>query len=172
MKKFAGNRPLAEIIANAKTQGVDVDDYNYRVLGYDYVAFGVAHGKRPDGTPMISCGPGTDAWVLYTSVSGRFFGRTDKGVDFSSDVNRHEREPWFQALLSFFYTEEKPPTLFKAVEEFVDAVDKGGKATAKVRRTKGGLDITLKAKKGQDLRGVMPALSGLYKVDSSDGGAY
>lgn len=210
-KTFTGNRKLVDIIANAKAQGVAVDDYNFRLRGADHIAFGNASGKRPDGSPLVSCGV-VGPFVLYNTFNGKFFGRTDKGVDFDSSSTVHEREPWFQQLLEFFYTCEKsaeikafekvlmdvvtqfdksapfivglPPCLDEvdaptdklqgAISDFVDAVAKGGKATANVKRIKGGISVTLKAKKGRDLRDVLPAMSaqGLYQVDSSDGGAY
>lgn len=198
-KTFDGNRPLAEIIANARQQGVAVDDYNYRVLGHDNIAFGIATGKRPDNTDLVTCRESDRGWVFYNSFNGRFFGRTDKGVAFDSSSTRHEHEPWFQALLSFFYV-EKQESVFKAVEKFIDGTqvirDAGGKkkATMTVKRIPGGANVTLKAAKGVDLRGVLPAILGerkperapttsppprdrhrpgdQYLVDSSDGGAY
>lgn len=197
MKKFAGNRPLAEIIANAKAQGVAVDDYNYRVQGRDMIAFGVASpfNFRPDGSKFVSCMPGCVGWVLYNAASGRFCGRTPEGLDFNSDAKRplYRNTPWFQALLSFFYV-EKPESVFKAIETFIEGTtvirgaDGKRKATMAVKRTKTGANVTVKAAKGVDLRGVVKTLLGdpkpgnsvsvqvnpqtLYQVDSSDGGAY
>jgi hypothetical protein len=31
--------------------------------------------------------------------NGRFFGKTEKGIEFTSDNTKHDSEPWFQALL-------------------------------------------------------------------------
>lgn len=109
MKKFKRTKTYTEIIAQCRRQGVDVDDYNYRKLGADHIAIGVGMYdiKRPDGTPFVHAGhtPGR-AYVMFNTVNGRFWGHTDRGIEFSSDSTRYEKEPWFQALLSFFYVEK------------------------------------------------------------------
>lgn len=104
MQKFRGVKSSKQIIAQAKAQakaqGVAVDDYNYRKFGADHIALGVASGKRPDGSPLV---PGSGrGCVMFNTCSGRFFGVTDKGVRFCSDSSKHDKQPWMQALLSFF----------------------------------------------------------------------
>lgn len=107
MKKFAGIKPLFVIKRQCKDAGVAFDDYNYRTSGADYVCLGIAHGFRSDGSPYVPTesldGVG---YVMYNTFNGTFFGRTPKGVRFSSSSTAHEREPWFQQLLSFFYAEK------------------------------------------------------------------
>lgn len=88
MKKFAGIKTLKVIKAQCKAARITFDDYLYRKKGNDHVR-------------VIGGG----ATVLFNSFNGRFFGTTDKGVTFNSDSTEHESEPWFQALLAFFYIE-------------------------------------------------------------------
>jgi hypothetical protein len=45
---------------------------------------------------------GGGARVYYNTTNGVFFGTTDLGVEFASDNNAHDHEPWFQTLLDFF----------------------------------------------------------------------
>lgn len=89
MKMFAGNKPLDVIKQQCKDQGIVFDDERWRVYGDDYV--------------RIS---GGGCWVLYNTFNGSFFGETPDGTDFSNDSDEHEDQPWFQALLSFFYVEQ------------------------------------------------------------------
>lgn len=107
MKKFAGNKPIFTIKAQCKAAGVAYDDYNFRVKGADYACLGIAHGVRPDGSPYVP-GDSVDGvgYVMYNTFNGTFFGRTPEGVRFSSSSTHFEAEPWFQALLSFFYVEK------------------------------------------------------------------
>jgi hypothetical protein len=55
-------------------------------------------------------GPGTPSTVAYNTFNGKFFGSINEGplagTEFSSGSTKHERQPWFQALLSFFYVEK------------------------------------------------------------------
>lgn len=119
MKKFAGNRSLKEIRLLCEAAGVAVDDYNFRKLGYDHVCLGVATGQRPDRSPLVRADWHASTvpygYVMFNTVNGLFWGHTDQGIAFDSSSTKHERERWFQALLSFFYVEkgelgaEKPP---------------------------------------------------------------
>jgi hypothetical protein len=53
--------------------------------------------------------------IALNTFNGRFYGKRVKldGVNvvhvhhISSDSTEHEKEPWFQALLEFFYTDDK-----------------------------------------------------------------
>lgn len=45
---------------------------------------------------------GGGARVYYNTTNGVFFGTTDLGVEFASDSDAHDHEPWFQTLLDFF----------------------------------------------------------------------
>jgi hypothetical protein len=111
MKKFAGNKPLHVIKAQCKAAGLAFDDYNRRKFGRDYIAIGgwdATRGVRPDGSPLVDATlPGT---VMFNTFNGRFFGTTDRGIEFSSDSDsdEHEGEPWMRALLAFFYVEKVP----------------------------------------------------------------
>ena len=88
MKTFGSTKHLKEILAQCKAQGLLVDLDKYR-SGSDYIVI-----------------RGGDAEVMFNTFNGRFHGTTPDGVQFSSDNANHEREPWFQALLSFFYNEK------------------------------------------------------------------
>jgi hypothetical protein len=83
-KTFAGNRPLKEIRAMCKAQGVQLIDSQWK-RGSDYVTL------RSPG-----------AYVMFNTFNGTFFGKTPANVEFSSD-DRRDGEPWFDALLNFFY---------------------------------------------------------------------
>jgi hypothetical protein len=107
MKTFAGNKTLIIIKQQCAAAGVAVDDYNFRKHGHDFIGLGIAASKtRPDGSPVVPDLAKPSGYVLFNTFNGRFFGKTDKGVPFSSDSAEHEAEPWFQALLSFFYVEQ------------------------------------------------------------------
>lgn len=93
MKTFAGNKKLADIKAQCKAAGIQFDDAGYK-KGGDFV---VIRTKKNDND---------SGHVLYNATNGNFTGRTDKGEFFDSRSNKHEGEPWFQALLSFFYVEK------------------------------------------------------------------
>lgn len=146
MKKFAGNRPLADIIAAAREQGVAVDDYNWRVNGADRIAFGVAdkHLRRPDGSQFVRTAGTGKGWVLYSGFNGTFWGQTERGIKFDSSSTRHERAPWFQALLAFFYVPK----------------DSGETVTPPAATM---VDYTLGGHR------VLPGLLSSRNVDSSDG---
>ncbi len=93
MKKFAGNKKLEVIQEQCESAGIHYDD---RALdhGFDHVVITTIKGDRNSGQ------------VIYNSVNGNFFGVTHEGVKFNSNETEHEHEPWFQALLSFFYVEK------------------------------------------------------------------
>jgi hypothetical protein len=84
VKTFGGNRPLEEIQALCRAQGVEFIDVQHR-RGSDYVTL------RSPG-----------AWVMFNTFNGRFFGKTPDNIEFSSDDKR-DGTPWFDALLNFFY---------------------------------------------------------------------
>lgn len=89
MKKFAGNKSRDQVKAQCKALGLVFDEAAY-MRGSD-----------------ITVIRGGDATVYWISFNGRFFGRTDTGVEFNSDDCKHEHESWFQQLLSFFYVEKE-----------------------------------------------------------------
>lgn len=103
MKTFAGNRPTAEIIRNAKAQGVEVLDAHYK-RGGDHIVF-ESRCPKLDGMHF--------ARITYNAFNGRFFGTyavindmRAKVLQIDSSSTKHERHPWFQQLLSFFYVEK------------------------------------------------------------------
>lgn len=124
MKTFAGNKSLKVIRLQCEAAGVAVDDYNYRKLGYDHVCLGMRTGRRPDGSPMVRADWHATmlphGFVMFNTVNGRFWGHTDRGVACCSSSTEHEREPWFQALLSFFYVEKGESGAQKAPATMVD----------------------------------------------------
>lgn len=91
MKKFAGHKSHAQIKRQCEEQGVPLNDRLYREQGWDTIVV----GSYPNG-----------GYALYNTVNGTFFGWTPKGVFFESGSAQFEDEPWFQALLSFFYIEK------------------------------------------------------------------
>lgn len=90
MKQFAGNKPLSTIRRQCLNAGLGWNDARYREEGWD--------------TIRIDCPSG--AYVIYNAFNGKFFGKTDDGRQFDSSGTAHDKEPWFQALLSFFYEEK------------------------------------------------------------------
>lgn len=93
MKKFAGHKTLDVIKQQCQEAGIEFDDRLHKT-GSDYVVVRTIKGDKDSGI------------VLYSSFNGNFFGSTPDGVDFDSASTEHENEPWFQALLSFFYIEK------------------------------------------------------------------
>lgn len=94
-RRFARAKTREEVQAQCKAAGVQWDDRLYR-QGSDFTVL-----------------RGGGAEVLWSSWNGKFFGTfTDaKGneVQFDSSETKHEAEPWFQALLEFFYVGEPTP---------------------------------------------------------------
>lgn len=90
MKKFASHHTVAEVKRAAKKAGFKVNSEQYDHRGSDWISVeGTFAGER--------------ASVLY-SCMGRFFGKLlDGGVKFSSDKDDFDGEPWFDAMLDFFY---------------------------------------------------------------------
>lgn len=86
MTKFGGNRSYTEIKALCKANGLTVDDTAYREQFMDSIT-------------VIGGG----AKVVYNTFNGRFSGVTPDGKHFFSSSTKYENEPWFQALLVFFY---------------------------------------------------------------------
>lgn len=90
MKKFAKHKSYQQIKAQCEAQGVPLFDKLFVVDGADSI--------------LVGCLPSEPyGHVIYNTTNGRFFGKTDKGVEFSSDSAQHDGEPWMQALLAFFY---------------------------------------------------------------------
>lgn len=84
---FSRVRSLDEIRRLCAEQNVPLDDTRYK-------RFADAH---------VLVGDKTRGYALFNTFNGRFFGKTPDGVSYSSDSDTHENEPWFQALLNFFY---------------------------------------------------------------------
>lgn len=84
---FSGVRSLDEIRKICAEQNVPLDDTRYKRFADDHVLV----GNKASG------------YALFNTFNGRFFGKTDTGVSYSSDSDAHENESWFQALLNFFY---------------------------------------------------------------------
>lgn len=93
MQKFKTIKTLARIRAQCKVLRVPFDDYLYRNGDWDHVAIGV-RGKGE---------------VFFNTVNGTFFGRTPDGKRFDMRTDAHERQPWFQMLLRFFYADPVDP---------------------------------------------------------------
>ena len=92
MKTFARHRTFHEVKALCKAQGLKFDD----------------HVHKAGGDTVFVTGGGCT--VAFNTASGWFCGRTPDYIEFNSTDNDHEKEPWFQALLAFFYTDEPEAT--------------------------------------------------------------
>ena len=95
MKKFARIKTFEEIEAQCEAQGIPFNDHLYRIKGWDTVVVGstYGHGHLP-------------GHAIYNTFNGWFHGVTPEGVHFDSASKKHKSEPWFQALLKFFYVEK------------------------------------------------------------------
>jgi hypothetical protein len=90
MKKFAGTKRLDILRAQAKAYHVEIDERAFK-RGADMVYF-----KSPG------------VQIALNTFNGRFYGvNATASVTFSSDSSKHDKEPWFQTLLEFFYTNDK-----------------------------------------------------------------
>jgi len=87
MKKFAGHKTLEQIRKQCEECGVELNTYQ--------------HDHGDDHVALYS----PDVKILYSTVSGRFFGTTPEGIKFSSD-DKLDGTPWFDALLDFFLVEK------------------------------------------------------------------
>lgn len=95
MKKFDRHKTYDEIRAQCQAQGIPLNDHLFCSKGYDTIV--VNHAWN---TPL------RDGYAVYSVFNGKFHGVTDGGDTFDSSSTKHEKEPWFQALLSFFYVEK------------------------------------------------------------------
>lgn len=93
-KTFAGHKPLQVILDQCKAEGLIVN-----------------RAKFDEGGDHIGI-IGGGCSLTYSTFNGRFWGTTPDGIEFSSDSTEHEHEPWFQALLAFFYAETRAETFF------------------------------------------------------------
>lgn len=89
--QFARHRNATEIIELARQHGHRVNAERF--------------GRGDDHLTIEMPGPaGTPVPVLYNVFSGRFFHYSRVGgLHFASDSDAHEGEPWFDAMLEFFY---------------------------------------------------------------------
>lgn len=88
MRTSKRHKTLAEIKAQCKAQGLEFHDKAYKA-----------------GSDCITV-RGGGGHATFNTVTGWFCGTTDRGVSFDSHNTHHENEPWFQALLDFFYTDD------------------------------------------------------------------
>lgn len=94
MKTYARHRTSTEVKALAAMKGFTVDSTKYDAQGYDHI---VVHMPGPSRTLIP---------VLYNTVNGRFFHASANVVDsFTSDNPKLDGQPWFDAMLEFFYVE-------------------------------------------------------------------
>ena len=103
MKHYTGVKPLSVIRAQCAQQGVAVDDWAHRKCACGFIYFGRQSGVWGNGQPFV------ETWqrghARLDVFSGRFEGRNMAGEHFNSADTTHAHEPWFQALLDFFYVE-------------------------------------------------------------------
>ncbi len=97
MQKFARHRSVDELKVICAERG-----FRIAVEAYDA------------GSDHISVSPVIEREtyrVVYSGFNGRFFGHAPNGDLFSSDRADLDAEPWFQALLNLFYTNDPRPAL-------------------------------------------------------------
>lgn len=95
MKKFKRHKTITEVLAQCEAQGVPTNTKHHDEEGGDTIVVGQLYPLDP-----LKC------HVIYNLVSGRFRGRTDEGVWFTSDHSGYDRRPWMQALLHFFLSND------------------------------------------------------------------
>jgi len=99
MKKFKGNKSIKTIAKQCKRLGLQFNDAMFQRGTSDHVVITSIEGDHHSGQ------------VVLNTFNGNFFGNAPdrapwNGVSFDSTKDEHEHEPWFQALLEFFYTDE------------------------------------------------------------------
>lgn len=87
LKQFAGPKTIELIRAQCLLQQLVCDSTLFDQGKSDYII--VFSPKAPE------------AKVFYSDVNGRFFGRNDRGYEFTSEVPLDGTD-WFDALLAFF----------------------------------------------------------------------
>lgn len=95
MIKFKRHKQFAEVLALCKAQKVPVNAKMYIEQGYDTIVVG-----QP--WPLNQ----KKAYVVYNTCNGKFWGKTDVGLEVSSCSDQHDAEPWMQSLLGFFMTNQ------------------------------------------------------------------
>lgn len=93
LKRFAGHRSHEQIREACRAQGLILEDAAYRRHGSDWIG---VRGKA-GGT-----------LVLYSTPTGRFHGTQPATGEKFTESSPFDGEPWFDALLAFFYYEEGP----------------------------------------------------------------
>lgn len=89
---YARHRTVTEVLKLAAEKGFKVDAMRHTHSGSDYIT-------------VYMPGPGNKLVpVMYNVYNGRFFsGGREAFSYFSSDEVKNEDQPWFQAMLEFFY---------------------------------------------------------------------
>lgn len=90
MQKFARHRSVDELKALCAERSYRIKTDLYEA-GSDHISV----------FPVID---GETISVLYSGFNGRFFGWRN-GIVFASGMEHLDQEPWFQALLNLFYTD-------------------------------------------------------------------
>lgn len=92
MKQYLRHKDSSEIKKQCADADIQIDS--------------TKHDAGGDHLVVTLPGPtGETVPVLFNVVSGRFFYAPESGEGFNSDQNR-DHEPWFVAMLDFFYSEE------------------------------------------------------------------
>jgi hypothetical protein len=95
-EKFARHRSVEEVVDLARQKGIRVNVERYN-LGSDFITVELP-GR--DGKPIP---------VMYNVFNGRFFsGSREPFSYFASDRTDHDGQPWFDAMLEFFYVPKEP----------------------------------------------------------------
>lgn len=91
-KRFSGHRSYEQIREECRAQGLILEDAAYRRHGSDWIG-------------IRGCKGGT--LVMYSTPTGRFHDTALDGRPFT-ESSCFDGEPWFDALLAFFYYENGP----------------------------------------------------------------
>ncbi|AHF94192.1 hypothetical protein OPIT5_08175 [Opitutaceae bacterium TAV5] len=90
MKTFKRHRTLKELKAVCKKLGWKLDTTRFDHEGSDHVTIIWQTGRMTGRT-------------MFSTVNGRFFGKLKDGRFYSSDEAKHDKKPWFRALLNAVY---------------------------------------------------------------------
>lgn len=97
MPQFKRVKTIAEITEQCHQQKLVLDTTEFH-KGGDFI---VVRGRQDQSDK--------GAYAIFNVVNGRVIGETDQGLHFNSDETTFESEPWFQALLAFFLTNDNAP---------------------------------------------------------------
>ena len=90
-EKYAGHKTLEQIRKQCEESGMVLDS--------------TGHDKRGDDHVFVraTAQDGKIARIYFNTVTGTFFGTTPEDKGFNSESKEYVGQPWFDAVLDFFY---------------------------------------------------------------------